>query len=307
MKMSAKVAMFCGAALFMTGSRPLLHAQDGPTNGQPVVTILWPQRGVSFSGGILAKIKASATNFDDSLAQVQFLAGTNLIGMVSNAPFNLLWQVLQPCKSCTFNLMVRAVDNLGAVKEAGPVPVYYYTGGPPEPIVEIVSARDGSIFAAPASFVYSAEVLASSGDAGPVEFFVGTNSVGLAHQNTPLAATTPPSSITVSNLQEGEYGLTVRYRGGNGDYCRCILITNTIRVVKLALHLPSLTPDGRIQFEVVTSFSGIQTIVQASSNFGDWIPVSTNTPSSNSFTFTEATPATNAQRFYRVLVPSENP
>jgi len=66
---------------------------------------------------------------------------------------------------------------------------------------------------------------------------------------------------------------------------------------------PSVTVDGRLQFEVVTSFPGKPTIIQASPNLLDWIPISTNQPSSNTFTFTESSPATNSQRFFRVLVP----
>ena len=64
-----------------------------------------------------------------------------------------------------------------------------------------------------------------------------------------------------------------------------------------------ITQEGRVQFEAVTSFPGRQTMIQASRNLLDWVPVSTNQPSSNTFTFTDPSPATNAQRFYRALVP----
>ena len=69
------------------------------------------------------------------------------------------------------------------------------------------------------------------------------------------------------------------------------------------MQLPSVTPDGRLQFEVVTSFPGKETIIQSSENLLDWLSISTNQPSSNTFTFKEPSPATNFQRFYRVLVP----
>ena len=111
------------------------------------------------------------------------------------------------------------------------------------------------------------------------------------------------SIVTVTNLAEGEHKLTVRYRGLDGTLCSCVLKTNTVRVVKLGFQSPYLTPDGRIQFQVVTSFPGRQTMIQASPNLLDWVPVSTNQPSSNTFTFSDPNPATNAQRFYRALVP----
>lgn len=106
----------------------------------------------------------------------------------------------------------------------------------------------------------------------------------------------------VSNLLEGDYKLTVRFRGGDGIRCQCNMITNAIKVVKLGLQLPSLTPDRRLQFDVVTSFPGKQTVIETSPNLLDWTAASTNQPSSNTFTFTESIPATNSQRFYRVFV-----
>lgn len=289
--------------LLPTAGWPLVvNAQAGTTNHPPEVFIVWPRWGdmVSLS---LIKLKADSSDEDGSIAQVQFFVETNLVGIVTNAPFNFLWEAgngVPIDERGYWTLKAVAIDNCGAKTESRLVRLYYCVGCPPFPVLQIVSPSNAALFAAPATFAFSAEVLASLWDTGPVEFFVGTNSVGIDTNRTILSAMTPASSITVSNLPEGTHNLTVRYLGANGNYCSC---TNTIRVVKLGAQQPSLTPDGRIQFDVVTSFSGIQTIVQASSNFGDWIPVSTNTPSSNSFTFTEATPATNAQRFYRVFLP----
>lgn len=162
------------------------------------------------------------------------------------------------------------------------------------------------MYPSPATFTFSAEVLASEGDTGPVEFFVGTNSVGIVDQGGVLTATTPPSSLTVSNLSEGQYKLSVRYRGLNGGYCiPCLWNTDTIRVVRLGAQLPSVTRDSRLQFEVVTSLPGKETIIQASPNLVDWAPISTNRPATNTFTFVEPSLATNTQRFYRVFVPPE--
>src|SRR3989442_14636599 len=108
-------------------------------------------------------------------------------------------------------------------------------------MVEIVAQSDRAMSASPATFVFSAELLASTGDTGPVEFFVGTNSVGLVHQGGWFSATSPPNSITVTNLAEGEHKLTVRYRGLDGTLCSCVLKTNTVRVGNLSLQLPSVT------------------------------------------------------------------
>jgi hypothetical protein len=63
-----------------------------------------------------------------------------------------------------------------------------------------------------------------------------------------------------------------------------------------------LTPDGRLQFDVVTSFPGQSTVIQASPNLFDWIPISTIDAAGNTFTFIESSPAGNSRRFYRVVV-----
>ena len=134
----------------------------------------------------------------------------------------------------------------------------------------------------------------------------GTNSVGIVDNASGLTPDTPPSSLTLSNLAEGKYTLSVRYLGLDGIFCvSCLLATNTIQVVKLGVRAPGLTSDNRLEFEVLTSFPGEVTLIEASENLGDWTPILTNQPSSNRFIFTEPFPATNAQRFYRVLVPSE--
>ena len=224
-----------------------------------------------------------------------------MIAVVTNPPFNIVTQLGKGYVS----LQAVAVDNQGATAESRIIGVYAGLLRACSPVVEIISPRNGAYFAAPATFVFSAEVLASCIDAGPVEFFIGTNSVGLVNGTRYLMATTPPASVTVSNLEAGEYKLNVQYREQHGLYCPCSRITNTIHVVNLGVEYPRLTPAGQFQFEVLTSFPGVKTIVQASPDLAGWTPVSTNYPTGNSFLFTEAAPATDARRFYRVVLPDQ--
>jgi hypothetical protein len=296
------------------GTSPAVRITLTPVNQPPTVSLVWPRSGDRWDHYFVActflKLKAEASDPDGSVAQVQFLADTNIIGTVTNPPFNLVWPLGMGAPPSPIGWTLRAVatDNLGAKAESTGVRITYSGVLVPTPVVEIVCPRNGMLFAAPATFVFSAEVLASEGDAGPVEFFVGTNSVGVNDQTGQLGltATTPANSVTVSNLMEGDYNLTVRYLGLDGRRCiSCYAITNTIRVVKLGVQNPSLTADSRLQFDVLTAFPGKQAVIKASPNLLDWRPISTNQPSSNTFTFTDRSPATNAQQFYRVLVPDE--
>jgi hypothetical protein len=272
------------------------------------VKISWPKPEDAFSASILVKIKADVYNLDTTVAEVRFFADTTLIGAVTNPPFNIIWQVrTKGTDYGRWNLRALAVDNLGHTQESVSIPVIYYTGGPPAPVVEIVSPPQAAVFVTPATINFAAEVLASVGDAGPIEFFLDGNSVGLAGEGATLTATTPPISITLTNLDEGEHNLTVRYRGFNGTLCGCVLKTNTLQVVKLGVQSPRLTPERLFQFDVLTSFPGVETIIQASPNLLDWSPIETNRPPTNTFVFTESSPATNNHRFYRVVLPSEPP
>src|SRR2546426_3744631 len=184
MKKVGQRGAFWVAALLGAGGPSLVHAQAGPDNSPPNVSIVWPHVGDSFRAGILIKIKAEADDPDGSVAQVQFFAETNLIGVVTNPPFNLIWPVdLRDQRHEAWNLKAVAVDNLGARTESTPVLVYYYTGAPAFPVLEMLSPHDGAIFPAPATFTFSAEMLAPGGETGPVELVVGTNSVGLFDQS----------------------------------------------------------------------------------------------------------------------------
>ena len=233
------------------------------------------------------------------MAEVQFFAGTNLIGTATNPPFNILWRPLVlPCEYHTINVEAIAVDNLGTKTESAPVPVQQACGRSPITVLDIVSPKDGTLFAAPAAFVFSAELLANDGGVG-LEFFVGTNSVGrISASMYPIS---PSVSVTVSNLPVGNYMLSVI------DHYNVTwsMAPVNIRVVNLGVQLPRLTLDGRFQFDIVTSYPGRQTVIQASENLLDWVPISTNQPSSNTFTFTESSPATNFHRFYRAFLPPE--
>jgi len=260
-----------------------------------------------FYFGTWLKLKAEASDPDGSIAQVQFYETDScfgmrtLIGVVTNAPFNLVWQYFG-CLGAHVNLTAVAVDNMGAMTESDPV-FTVFGDGKPDSTVEITTPPNAKLFAAPATFTFSAELLATESveGIGPVEFFVGTNSVGLGDQSGPFTATTPPVSVVVSNLAEGRYDLTVRYT--NDNYCACLFRTNTIQVVKLGINLPTLTTNGDLQFNVVTSFAGQPNLIQASTNLVDWVSISTNVPAGNSFIFTEPLGATSARRFYRAWVP----
>jgi hypothetical protein len=200
-----------------------------------------------------------------------------------------------------------AADNLGATTESSSVWIGVLPGSQMPPVFEIISPPNEIAIATLGTFEFTAELLASpNADTGSVEFFVGTNAVGIMAQTGPFTNTTPIYSIMVTNLPEGEYGLRVR----KDNFATAYFASGScnppiIRVTKLGVNAPKLTPTGQFAFEVVTSFPTNQNVIEASSNLLNWFPISTNVPFTNTFTFTDTSPATNSPRFYRAVVPLE--
>jgi hypothetical protein len=257
---------------------------------------------VLFGYGTFLKLKAEASDPDGTVVQVQFFANTNLIGIVTNPPFNIVWEIGFPGSQRT-EVSVVALDNCGGSNRSSSVTVTASKFRPPSAFIDILSPIEGAMFAAPAHFEFIAETLASPHFAGPLGFFdAGTSLLGFAGEPIPLAASAAPVSITVTNLSEGVHQLNVLLRQGE-FYTYGGSLLRTIRVVKSAMHSPQLTLAGKPQFEVVTSFPNQPNIIEASSNLFDWFPISTNQPTGLTFTFTEPSPIGNSHRFYRVVVP----
>jgi hypothetical protein len=274
-------------------------------NQPPTVGIVWPPSNTLFTvfgGGAVTKIKAEATDPDGSVDRVMFYYDeTNLMGVVTSPPFTLLWPVHRLCPfGCfpgRFLIKAVAVDNEGEQTESGPVRIFVSSTRPESVMLQIVSPANGAILPTPATFTFSAEFMSSHGGVEPVRFYVDGDLVGTAGEPGLLSVTSPPVSIVVTNLSEGEHLLSVETSSG----CICFPITNT--VVALSFKNTGVAPDGRFQSEVRTPYLGRPNIVEVSSNLFDWFPLITNQPASISFTFMDSPPIGDTNRYYRVRVP----
>ena len=285
----------------------LVQAQT--SNLPPEVSIVWPaytddcQSGWLFGPGTAIKIKANASDSDGSISNVQFFVryfgDFSLIGVVSNPPFSLVWTGMPGMPA---SLKAVAVDNVGATTESELIQLVLRSDHLTYPVFAVTSPADGIVLAAPASFDFKAELLASSyANTKSVEFFLGTNSVGVMPPSGPFNATTPLYFLTVTNVPEGDYLLRVKQGDVFVNAASCQ--PTIIHVAKLGMQYPRLTPNGRFAFDVVTSFPTNQNIIEASSNLLNWTAISTNVPMTNCFTFTEPSPATNAPRYFRAVMP----
>ena len=276
----------------------------------PCVSINWPADALAARAGTVIKLSADVTRGSGPIAFVQFFADTDLIGTVTNPPYEALWTVaLKPqTQGVLWGLSAVAVDSVG-LRGASPI-VRLWTDGAfgATSVVEITSPRSGALFAAPAKLSLTAELFGCPyGYADPLDFIVGTrlaatNPLGIVKQaDTKFSLETPPYVLTVTNLAEGAY--TISVTDPNATVCWCEPVR--IRVTKLGIQQPSLTSDGRVRFGVVTSFPGNPTVIESSPDLTDWSPIATNVPPTNTFTFTDPSPATNGTRFYRAVIPSQ--
>ncbi len=296
------LAPFLALLVLAAAPRPAAAQTNGDLAAE--VSITWPNQGDVFTGGTLIKIETHVVPGSRAIASVQFFGDTNLIATATNPPFSAVWEARpspNPAAPPVSDLRAIAVDVGGGRTESAAVRVFYPPSPPAMSVVRLIAPASGSVLAAPATFVASAELLATPGAAAPVEFLLGTNSLGVVDQSDlHFTVETPPYSLLVSNLAEGQYELSVTFGEG---ICRCGSVS--FRVTKLGIKPPTVTPDGSLQFGVVTSFPGKQTLIEASPDLANWSPIVTNVPPGNTFTFVDPSPATNRTRFYRAVIPSQ--
>ncbi len=106
-------------------------------NQAPVVSLAFPTNNALFVQPANLSLEAAASDPDGTIAKVEFLSGTNILGIVSNAPFNLVWSNIAPTN---FTLRARATDNDGAQTWSSEVSI---TVLPLQLEVGIVPASDG--------------------------------------------------------------------------------------------------------------------------------------------------------------------
>jgi hypothetical protein len=252
----------------------------------PVVAILSPTNTARFSSITPLTLQADATDSDGAVARVEFFSGINLLGTVSNSPFNL---ALSALPAGTYILNARAVDNLGIATVSSSIVI---TSVPP-PTVTLTTPTNGAIFAVPASLTLEAIALSSGATIVQVEFFAGTNALGVA--------TNSPYNLTVSNLEAGVYVVMARATddlGGKG-------ISNPVNfkvepAVSIRLTSANRLGNGDFQCSMTGLTSDVSVIVQASTDLIHWTDIATQMVHGTTLTFTDTNAIVFTARYYRV-------
>lgn len=177
---------------------PMMPAPYPPplSNQAPVVDIVTPGDGTMFIAPVDISICAVASYFTDSVVSIEFFAGTNSLGLVTNgsvlpfardswrmpeADFCLSWTNATPD---TYALTALATDAAGNTATSSVVDISVVTNLPPN--VVITKPRNGENILGPTNITICATAFQpDGGTVASVEFFEGTNSLGVV-TNTPV-------------------------------------------------------------------------------------------------------------------------
>ena len=169
-------------------------------DGPPTVTLTNPANNAVFPAGSNIGLGASATDTAGTIVQVQFFQGTNSLGVVTNAPYTLVWT--NPA-SCAYSLTVVATDNSSLTATSSVIGVIVDI----PPSVTLTNPANNTVVpAGPISLGASASD--TDGTIAQVQFFRGTNYLG--------AATSSPYSFLWQNPVLGTYSITAVATDNNG-------------------------------------------------------------------------------------------
>ncbi len=166
------------------------------------------------------------------------------------------------------------------------------------PSVAITSPADGASFIAPWTGTVQATASDTDGTVSKVDFFAGTTLLGTV--NNPAANL----SFTVTNLAAGSYRLTaVATDNGGATTTSAGVNINVVTPVAIVLSAPQRLSASTFQF-TYSANPGLTYVVQKGTSLPDLPPISTNTATSSTVTFTD-TSATGPMSFYGVhLAPN---
>jgi len=259
-----------------------------------------------FSSPATIRMKASAIVSESTIVRVQFYESTNLLGTVTQPPYNLTNVLLYRLQY--YFLTAMATDDQGITSTSSPVRILV-AQDPLPPRVYLTGPKDGAVFSSRDSVQMTASVIDFHGGVKPVHFFSGSNFIGSA--DAPLYTDVPTNfpdgeiytanyySLSVSNPPLGQQTLTAKYRdvSENPGMSAGVHIT----VSPLLLSRPSMSPAGQFRFTVEGLSSGKNFEIQDSSDLVSWYSIATNFAASNIMDFIENTPTNANARYYRVL------
>jgi hypothetical protein len=95
-------------------------------NQAPTVSLTSPTAGQSFTAPATVNFAATASDSDGSVARVEFLSGSTVIGSDTTSPYTFSWTNVA---AGSYSVSARAVDNTGAATATTPISISVGGGG----------------------------------------------------------------------------------------------------------------------------------------------------------------------------------
>lgn len=169
----------------------------GPNAG-PAVSIIKPGVNATFKQGDNVSIEATATDSDGSIAKVEFFAGSQLITIEKNAPYEA---TITNVQAGNYTLTAVATDNDGKTTTSlgVPITVTLGTGGSLEPAVNFIEPLEGAVYQKGDQIKVEATASQPAGSISKVVFYINGNKYKTEYN----AAYEAP----LLNVQPGSYRL----------------------------------------------------------------------------------------------------
>ncbi len=161
------------------------------SNPLPSIAITNPTSGSIFLEATNITIRTKASDTNGSVASVEFFAGTNSLGIVTNTPFSLAWSNVS---LGSYALTALAIDNEGGGSTSAPVNITVVTNK--LPTVSITTPTNGATFFSASNFTVTAVAADNDGTITSLEIFDGA--IKLAQSsNSPLSHVITNAAIGV--------------------------------------------------------------------------------------------------------------
>jgi hypothetical protein len=172
-------------------------------NQKPTVSVANASTGKLVAPATV-QLTATAADVDGSIARVQFLNGSSVIGTDTTSPYTFNWNNVA---AGTYQITARAFDNQGAATTSSAINVEVV---PPNaaPEVSITEPTGTTRPVAPASVTIRANAADTDGTVSKVEFYNGTQLLG--------TDSTAPYAYSWKNIPAGAHSLTARAYDNEG-------------------------------------------------------------------------------------------
>jgi hypothetical protein len=236
------------------------------TNGAdipPLVNLFSPTNGSVFYTPVNISLLAKASDPDGSVTNVEFFAGNMDLGpghqLVLDPPG--VYGVVGPVwflswsnpLAATYALTAVATDNGGLSSTSNPVNITVLPGPPTNipPTVSILTPTNGANFFTPASILICANAQDADDYVATVEFFAGTNSLGVTTNNPRSVGPANPFCLVWSNAMPNTYELTAVATDNGGASATSAPVNITVQAGPPPTNIPpvvriSSPPNGAV-------------------------------------------------------------